>query len=168
MFFSRAKNAYTAKNLETFQYSKGVLFQRSHRDLESGIQIALARYLDSKGVLFCASAGGARMAMSTAKRMKAMGYKAGFPDIFIYASRSRKNPKTGRRRWLRGLALELKGPGGYPSPEQRAWAKGLRRQGYAAKICPGTFKSPSECLDWAYKQVDEYMGWRVRAVDRAI
>ncbi len=79
-------------------------------------------------VLFCASAGGMRVSMRTAIKMKAAGYSKGFPDVFIY------EPCGGKL----GLAIELKRQkGGVVSNEQKDWINALISRGYSAYICYG-------------------------------
>ena len=70
------------------------------RQLEYQLQKAVVEWLgySYSDKLFCASAGGMRTNMTTAKKMKATGYKKGFPDLFIYE----------RNKKFNGLAIELK------------------------------------------------------------
>jgi hypothetical protein len=65
--------------------------------------------------------------------MKATGYKKGFPDLFFY------EPRQG----FNGLAIELKKPGGSPTPHQRQWKADLEARGYKAVIAKGR----QACLD---------------------
>lgn len=105
---------------------------------EAEIQQSIAKYLDFKGCLWCASAGGVRTSLSQAVRMKKTGYKKGFPDVFIYEP----------RRGFHGLAIEIKKQGGQSTPEQRMWITDLDKRGYKALICKGI----DECI----KAIDEY------------
>ena len=59
---------------------------------------------------------GARTSISEAKRMKASGYKRGFPDVFIY------EPRGG----FHGLSIEMKKEkGGVVSKHQKQWKESL-------------------------------------------
>jgi hypothetical protein len=96
---------------------------------EHRLQKALVMYmkLSYPKILFCASAGGMRTSMSQAVKMKQSGYVKGFPDMFVY------EPK----KEYRGLALELKVKGNYPSPHQKKWIADLNARGYKAVVCTG-------------------------------
>ena len=104
-------------------------------DSEFTIQKSIIELLDLKApsLLYCASAGGVRTSLAEARRMKATGYKRGFPDLFFY------EPRQG----FNGLAIELKKPGGSPTPHQRQWKADLEARGYKAVIAKGR----QACLD---------------------
>lgn len=101
---------------------------------EHTLQKSLVQYmlLSYPKILFCASAGGMRTSMSQAVKMKSSGYVKGFPDMFIY------EPKG----TYRGLAIELKVKGNYPSPHQLKWIENLNSRGYKAVVCTGL----QECI----------------------
>jgi hypothetical protein len=97
---------------------------------EWDIQKQFAEYIDTKhpNVLWCASAGGTRTSMNEAKRLKAAGYKRGFPDVFVYEPRGA----------FHGLAIELKkDKGGRVSQHQKEWLKSLEMRGYKATVAKG-------------------------------
>ena len=97
---------------------------------EYEIQKRLTEYIDTEhpNVLWCASVGGARTSINEAKRMKATGYKRGFPDVFVYEPRGP----------FHGLAIELKkDSGGRVSPSQIEWRQALELRGYHATIGKG-------------------------------
>lgn len=103
---------------------------RHGKGSEFEAQCSLAKYLEENhpDILFCASAGGARTSISEAKRMKASGYKRGFPDVFIY------EPRGG----FHGLSIEMKKEkGGVVSKHQKQWKESLIRKGYKATIAKG-------------------------------
>ena len=108
---------------------------------EYELQKAICRYLDIKynKVFYNGSAGGMRTYLSVAKRMKATGYKSGFPDIFIYEARNGYN----------GLAIELKVKGNYASQNQKKVLSILNDKGYRAEVCTG--------YDNAVEVIDEYL-----------
>ena len=99
------------------------------KQLEYELQKAVVKWLGYKypGLLYCASAGGVRTSMTQAKKMKATGYKKGFPDLFIYEPNKKYN----------GLALELKVKGNYASKHQKEWLINLEKRGYYAKCVKG-------------------------------
>ena len=98
-------------------------------DSEYTIQKSIIELLDLKAprLLYCASAGGVRTSLAEARRMKATGYKKGFPDLFFY------EPRQG----FNGLAIELKKPGGSPTPHQKQWKADLEARGYKAVVAKG-------------------------------
>lgn len=66
--------------------------------------------------------------IATAKRMKAQGVKAGYPDLLIDI------PAGG----YHGLRIELKrDKGGRLSDLQKTWLDRLTEQGYRAVVCAG-------------------------------
>ena len=97
---------------------------------EWDIQRRFADYIDTEhpDVLWCASTGGARTSMAEAKRLKASGYKRGFPDVFVYEPRGP----------FHGLAIELKKEkGGRVSQAQKDWLNALEMRGYKATVAKG-------------------------------
>jgi len=96
--------------------------------------------------LYCASAGGMRTGIATAKKMKNMGYVKGCPDLMIFEPRNT----------YKGLFVEMKAPAirgyaakGSPSPEQTDWQIKLNTRGYLACICYG--------FDEAKAVIDKYL-----------
>jgi hypothetical protein len=66
--------------------------------------------------------------MNEAKRMKATGYKRGFPDVFVYEPRGP----------FHGLAIELKKEkGGRVSQSQKDWKQALEERGFHATVAKG-------------------------------
>ena len=114
---------------------RGKRSNRNGPDSEYSIQVAICQLLDLKApwLLYCASAGGARTSLIEARRVKAQGYKKGFPDLFFY------EPRGGHH----GLAIELKREKGRATPDQKLWKEELQRRGYKAVIARGY----SACLD---------------------
>jgi hypothetical protein len=112
--------------------------QKSNRhgpDSEYSIQKSICELLDLRApwLLYCASAGGARTSLIEARRMKATGYKKGFPDLFFYEPRG---PYS-------GLAIELKRDKGRATPDQKRWKAELEERGYKAVVARGR----QACLD---------------------
>ena len=112
---------------------------------EQTLQEWCADFLDRLPILYCASAGGVRTSINTAKKMKRAGYKKGFPDIFIYEP----------RRNYKGLAIELKS-GSRPTIEQMGWQQALRKREYAALIMPSNMEL-QEALEWFKVAVTNYL-----------
>jgi len=106
------------------------LKSKKYKSEERDSQVAVINWLRSQhpNVLFCASAGGLRTSLTQAVNMKRMGYKAGFPDLFIY------EPRGG----CHGLAIEMKSEKGTVSTEQKAWAIALQQRKYVAVTCYST------------------------------
>ena len=93
-------------------------------------QRKVADHLDHNhpDVLWSASAGGARTSITEAKRLKASGYKKGFPDVFIYEPRGAYH----------GLSIEMKKEkGGRVSPDQKVWKERLTERGFKATVAKG-------------------------------
>lgn len=98
--------------------------------LEDEEQKAVVKFLkiNFPKALYCASAGGMRTSMKQAIKMKAMGYVAGFPDLFIYEPNGMYS----------GLAIEMKRTkGGLVSEEQKEWLKRLNERNFKAVVCYG-------------------------------
>ena len=128
----------------------GALVLNSHP-----FQVAICQLLDLKApwLLYCASAGGARTSLIEARRMKAQGYKKGFPDLFFYEPRGEHH----------GLAIELKREKGRATPDQKLWKEELQRRGYKAVIARGysacldaikDYFFSEDNLDWCHSQND--------------
>ncbi|MTI32805.1 VRR-NUC domain-containing protein, partial [Xanthovirga aplysinae] len=80
----------------------------------------------------CASAGGLRTSLTQAKKMKAAGYKAGYPDMTFHEPRG----------IYHGLFIEMKKlKGGVVSKEQKAWIKKLKERGYKAEVARGCMEA---------------------------
>lgn len=93
-------------------------------DWEEGMQIRCLAWLRIQYPNVWAvthhSPNGGRRSLTEGARFKAMGVKAGFPDLFIYEARGGHH----------GLALELKTTAGRQSPQQRQWQRELEGRGY--------------------------------------
>lgn len=100
---------------------------------EHEIQCKFVRLIDrlnstqDAGILYCATQGGVRVSIGTARKMVASGYRKGIPDLMIY------NPRNGSV----GLALELKTKTGKPSEHQIEWIESLKECGWDARVVKG-------------------------------
>ena len=120
------------------------------RQVEQTLQEQYTFYLYSRGVLFCASAGGMHTPNKRAAiRMKRAGYKAGHPDIIIY------EPRGG---W-HGMAVELK-VNNYPDKKQKNWQEELLKRGYYAIIVPGRFDF-WEARKFLEEETDKYLNGKI-------
>ena len=112
---------------------------------EFHLQVWYARWLDARGVLYCANLGGLRLSMGAAIKAKRMGYRKGVADITIYEPRG---------SW-HGLLAELK-VGTRPSLHQLAWQKLSEERGYKYIIVPHNL-SFQEAQDWLEKETTLYL-----------
>ena len=103
--------------------------KKLERMTEYEIQCRFVRLIDrlnstqKAGILYCATQGGVRTTIGTARKMVSSGYRKGIPDLMIY----------NRRGDLIGLALELKTEKGKVSPHQKEWIQNLNEEGWEAK-----------------------------------
>jgi hypothetical protein len=110
--------------------------------------IAVVAYLRYQypDALYTIAPSGNALARKTANRFKAMGYRAGTPDIMIF------EPRGG----FCGLFIEMKvRKGGRVSEEQEAFIEALRARGYFAFVAFGA--------DEAKKTIDAYMKGGINA-----
>ena len=100
---------------------------------ESRLQSEVVKYIQLQypKVKYCASLGGIRTSMTQAVMAKRTGYVKGFPDLFIYESRT-KDGIT-----YHGLALEIKTLKGRATKEQKEWIEALNERGYKAEVVKG-------------------------------
>lgn len=82
--------------------------------------------------------GGAR-AKAEAGKFKAMGVKAGVPDLFLPVARGTYH----------GLWIELKrADGGKTQAAQRGWIDALREQGYMAGVAHGWVEAAEKIMEY--------------------
>ena len=100
---------------------------------ESRLQSEVVKYIQLQypKARYCASLGGIRTSMTQAVMAKRTGYVKGFPDLFIYESR------TVDGITYHGLALEIKTIKGRATKEQKEWIEALNERGYKAEIVKG-------------------------------
>jgi hypothetical protein len=106
---------------------------------EDGHQAALFCWAASSGIselkwLFHIPNGGSRH-IAEASKLKAMGVKAGVPDIMLAITRAN----------FAGLFIELKKPKGIISDQQHDWLEHLTCQRYATRVCFGWIEA-RDCL----------------------
>ena len=88
---------------------------------------------------------GGKRGKAEAGRFRAMGVKAGVPDIFL------PYPLRYPDRQYCGLYIELKRQkGGTVSPEQKEWLRYLRAAGYAVEVCRGWEAAAKTIMDYMH------------------
>ena len=93
-------------------------------------QRLVIKYLREKypGALYTIAPNGMKLPMSVAMKLKAMGYRAGTPDILILEPKGKYH----------GLLVEMKiQKGGKVSPEQTRFIEDAQTRGYYAVVCCG-------------------------------
>tara|TARA_R110002012_G_scaffold82720_1_gene208866 strand:+ start:131 stop:490 length:360 start_codon:yes stop_codon:yes gene_type:complete len=101
---------------------------------EERLQSEVVKYIQLQypKVKYCASLGGQYQPFQSQRnRARKTGYVKGFPDLFIYESRT-INGIT-----YHGLALEIKTIKGRATKEQKEWIEALNERGYKAVIVKG-------------------------------
>lgn len=93
---------------------------------EAAFQATVIQYLNLRKVSFRAGMEGGQTKLSKVQQgqRKRLGVSRGWPDIMIHEPRG---------IWT-GLAIELKAPGKYPSPEQRDKLAELRACGWLCVV----------------------------------
>jgi hypothetical protein len=120
---------------------------KRQRKVEDEHQKAVIQYLRYRypPALFTIAPNGFKLPIGVAVKMKAMGYKAGTPDIMIFEPRGQ----------FHGLFIEMKRPAetgaskGVLSFEQKAWNIELNSRGYMAIVSYGS--------EMAIKAIDYYL-----------
>lgn len=110
---------------------------------EHKLQVAVARLLDSSGLLWTAIPNGGKRSAITGAILKAEGVKAGVPDILVFTpfadpgqDESDRDLNEVRGQWCHGLAIELKnGKKGRTSEHQQTWLVRLELAGWKAVVC---------------------------------
>jgi len=124
---------------------------------EDKLQIAVATYLDllsrTKKFRWCHVPNGGARSKVEAGIFKAMGVKAGVPDVMIFKPKWRQVGKE--EVHVCGLAIELKvvyanGKKNYPSANQKEWMAYLKQVGWEVHVAYN--------FDDVKKIVDEYVG----------
>ena len=113
---------------------------------EERLQSEIVKYIQYQypKARYCASLGGQYQPyQSQRNRAKRTGYSKGFPDLFVYESRT-INGIT-----YHGLAIEIKTIKGTATKEQKEWIAALQKRNYKAEICKG--------LPAILELIDEYL-----------
>ena len=78
---------------------------------------------------------GGRRGKAEASIFKAMGVKAGVPDLFLPVPMVLQSQE--RAQNTHGLYIEMKAQGGRLQPSQKEWLQKLRSMGYCCRVCFG-------------------------------
>lgn len=102
---------------------------------EDDIQETVVEYCELKHIVAVHIPNESKRSVSYGAKMKRMGLRKGFPDIFIPTA----------RQGFYGLFIELKRDRkSRVSAEQTAWITYLNKQGYKAMICYGATEAINE------------------------
>lgn len=102
---------------------------------EDNEQITVMQYCELKHIIAVHIPNESKRSVAYGAKMKRMGLRKGFPDIFIPTS----------RQGFYGLFIELKrDKKSRVSAEQTAWISYLNKQGYKAMICYGATEAINE------------------------
>lgn len=96
---------------------------------EDQLQKAVAKVLDYSGLTWCHPPNGGNRSAITGANLKAMGAKAGVPDVLIFSDTSQPG------NYCHGLAIELKVGKNKPSPKQLEWRDKLTKCGWRWECC---------------------------------
>lgn len=113
---------------------------------ENQLQKAVAKLLNSTGLIWCHVPNGGKRNAITGAMLKASGAKAGVPDCLVFEPFKHE---TGRVPGLNevsipvielclGLAIELKIGKNKPTPAQLKWHEDLRSCGWRVEVCYST------------------------------
>lgn len=92
---------------------------------------ALAQWLDWHGILWAHPPQESPRHIAYARRLKAMGMRAGLPDVLVFDI-----PPAARQ--YSGVAIELKRRvGGRVSKTQETWLRQLDERGWYTRVCQG-------------------------------
>ena len=98
---------------------------------EDSEQKLVVDWLDAHGVLYTHPANGGKRHISTARRMKVQGQKAGVPDLLIF------DPPPAMPG-IFAVAIEMKRrKGGKVSENQTTWLYSLSKRNWYTAICHG-------------------------------
>lgn len=102
---------------------------------EDNEQIAVIQYCELKHIIAVHIPNESKRSVAYGAKMKRMGLRKGFPDIFIPTA----------KKDFHGLMIELKrDKKSRVSAEQTAWITYLNKQGYKALICYGATEAINE------------------------
>lgn len=93
---------------------------------EAAIQEALARWLDTTGLLWCHVPNEGKRGRVARGRALRAGLKSGVPDVLVFG-RTRDGEL--------GLAIELKSEAGRMTSAQLWWRQALSAAGWRAEVC---------------------------------
>jgi hypothetical protein len=92
---------------------------------EDAEQIAVIEYCDLLGIPVTHAANEGKRSAAYGAKLKRMGLRPGFPDLFI----------TRARGVYHGFAIEMKYGNNKPTEHQKDWLRRLSSEGYATAVC---------------------------------
>ena len=101
---------------------------------EERLQSEVVKYISLQypKARYCASLGGQYQPFQSQRnRARRTGYSKGFPDLFLYESRTMDGLT------YHGLALEIKTIKGRATQEQKEWIEALNERGFKAEVVKG-------------------------------
>ncbi len=109
------------------------------RPTEDDVQAAVVEYCDLMHIVCVHIPNESKRSQSYGAKMKRMGLRKGFPDLFIPTA----------RQGFHGLFIELKrDKKSRVSAEQKAWVVYLNEHGYRATICYGADEAINEIKNY--------------------
>lgn len=114
-----------------------------YRPTEDQVQETVVEYCEALGFVCVHIPNESKRSQSYGAKMKRMGLRKGFPDLFLPTA----------RQGYHGLFIELKRDRhSHPTPEQMEWVAYLNKSGYYAVVAYG--------VDAAIMEIKKYMGIR--------
>ena len=114
---------------------------------EDAIQIEVAALLDLLELPWFHVPNERQCSPITGAILKRKGVRAGVPDVIIPRAHVVVVPgaagEPAANLIRHGLAIELKSPGNYPTPEQRAWLARFEAESWSTAVC----RSLSQVVD---------------------
>lgn len=95
------------------------------RSSESAEQIAVVEWCDLLHIPIVHIPNEGKRSLSYAAKMKRMGLRSGFPDLFVTLARGKYH----------GLFIEMKYGKNKTTKEQKEWLELLSAEGYACAVC---------------------------------
>ncbi len=112
-----------------------------YRPTEDEIQETVVEFCDTLRIICVHIPNESKRSKAYGAKMKRMGLRKGFPDLFIPTARN----------GFHGLFIELKRDKlAHPTKEQLEWISHLNTEGYLAAVCYG--------VDAAIAEIKKYMG----------
>lgn len=116
-----------------------LIAKRGFVPAEDAEQVKLAQWLDLHKILWCHVPNGGKRGITTARKLKAHGVKAGVPDVLIF---DRAPVMIAHGKGCTGVAIELKRiKDGQTSADQKKWLADLTERGWICEVCAGADKA---------------------------
>lgn len=114
--------------------------RKPHRMQEEQDQMSLVSWINMTypDIIFTSALGGIKTTIGQAVKLKRLGYRKSWPDLFF------AEPRKG----FHGLFIELKSTGGKPSEGQKEMRINLISRGYACYVCEGESNAMAIIIDY--------------------